>query len=191
MIRFDRFELSPATRQLFREGAPVSLEPQPAALLVLLISRAGELVTHDEIRQHLWGADTHVNYQEGLHYCVRQVRLALGDVARDSRYIETVPRRGYRFRAGLVEAEPVAPLRPPRIRRALVAAALAGLVALGVLVEQRPNRHHDIAVTWVSWAHDLIFLAPSDFPQPDFRALQKPRGSPAVLLDMCTHGFRL
>ena len=99
MIRFDRFELSPATRQLFRDGAPVSLEPQPAALLVLLVTRAGELIAHDEIRQHLWGADTHVNYQEGLHYSVRQVRLALGDVARDSRYIETVPRRGYRFRA--------------------------------------------------------------------------------------------
>ena len=157
MLRFDRFELVPGTRELFRDGAPVSLEPQPAALLVLLATRAGELVTHDEIRQHLWGADTHVNYQEGLHYCVRQIRLALGDVARGSRYVETVPRRGYRFRAGLVEAEPVAPFRPSRIRRALVAAALAGFVAVGVLVEQRPNKHHDIAVAWVSWAHDLIF----------------------------------
>ena len=157
MLRFDHFHLTPETGELFRDGLPVPLEPQPAALLALLAARAGDLVTHDEIRRHLWGADTHVNFQEGLHYCVRQIRLALGDAARDPRYIETVPRRGYRFRARLVEAEPVAPSRPGRRRPALIAAALAAIVALGILLEQRPNRHHDIAVAWVSWAHDLMF----------------------------------
>lgn len=157
MLRFDRFDLAPETGELFRDGMPVPLEPQPAALLVLLVMRAGELVTHDEIRRHLWGADTHVNYQEGLHYCVRQIRLALGDAARDPRFIETVPRRGYRFRPGVVEAEPAVASRRGRLRPALVAAALAAVVALGILVEQRPNRHHDIAVAWLSWAHNLIF----------------------------------
>ena len=135
----------------------MALEPQPAALLVLLATRAGELVTHAEIRQHLWGADTHVNYREGVHYCARQIRLALGDAARAPRYIETVPRRGYRFRAAIIEAEPVASSPPARIRTPLIAAALAVLVVLGFLVEQRPNRHHEMAVAWVSWAHDLIF----------------------------------
>jgi DNA-binding winged helix-turn-helix (wHTH) protein len=157
MLRFDCFELNPESRELFRDGAPVALEPQPAALLVLLAARAGELVTHAEIRLHLWGADTHVNHQEGLHYCVRQVRLALGDAAREPRYIETVTRRGYRFRASLLEAAPIVPSPPVRRRSALIAAAIAAVVALGVLVEQRPNSHHEIAVAWVSWAHDLIF----------------------------------
>jgi DNA-binding winged helix-turn-helix (wHTH) protein len=157
MLRFDCFELILESRELFRDGAPVALEPQPAALLVLLATRAGELVTHDEIRLHLWGANTHVNYQEGLHYCVRQIRLALGDAAREPRYIETVPRRGYRFRAGLFEAEPVDSPRPRWLKPVSIAAAVAAVVALGVLVEQRPNSHHEIAVAWVSWAHDLIF----------------------------------
>ena len=158
MLRFDRFELLPQTGELFLDGAAVALEPQPAALLVLLAMRAGELVTHAEIRQHLWGAGTHVNYQGGLHYCVRQIRVALGDAARDPRYVETVPRRGYRFRARLVEAEPVATSRPRWLKPAVAAAALATAIALGVLMEQQPNNgHHEVAVAWVSWAHDLVF----------------------------------
>ena len=150
MLRFDRFELVPETRELFRDGAPVSLEPQPAALLVLLVTRGRTRLARRD-SQRLWGADTHVNYQEGLHYCVRRVRLALGDVARDSRYIETIPRRGYRFRAGLIKADQLRRAASPDKKGIGRGRPSPGWLRLG-LVEQRPNRHHDIAVTWVSWA---------------------------------------
>jgi len=91
------FEFDPATGEVRRDGTVYRLEPQPAALLALLLSRAGELVPRPEAIRALWGEHTAVNFQEGLDYSVRQIRLALGDRARPPRYVETIPRRGYRF----------------------------------------------------------------------------------------------
>ena len=152
-LRFDRFELDTDTAQLSSQGTPVPLEPQPAALLVLLASRPGELVTHAEIRQRLWGDVTHVNFQEGLHYCARQVRLALGDSARQPRFVQTVPRRGYRF------LPPVPAVSPARrsLRPAWVVAGLVALLAVTAVIEQRPNNHHQVAVALLTRAHDLVF----------------------------------
>ena len=92
-------EFDVASGELRRDGTVTRLEPQPAAVLALLAGRAGDVVTHDEIRRGIWGDETHVNFQDSVHYCVRQVRAALGDRAQDPRFIDTIPRRGYRFRA--------------------------------------------------------------------------------------------
>lgn len=92
----------------------VRLEPQPAALLELLVARAGDLVSHAEIRDGLWGDGRHVAYHAGVHYAVRQVRRAL-DARGPHADIETIPRRGYRLRVESVDAsdaliEPRAPM---------------------------------------------------------------------------------
>jgi hypothetical protein len=82
-------------------------------LLGLLLRNAGRLVTRDEIQQALWDDSTHVDFDQGINQCVRQVRAALDDVADSPRFIETVPRRGYRFIALVTPAESAEPTPPP------------------------------------------------------------------------------
>jgi DNA-binding winged helix-turn-helix (wHTH) protein/TolB-like protein len=95
--RFGVFEFDDRAAVLTRSERPVALEPQPARALALLLSRAGELVTREELRAHLWGGDTHVDFDRGLAYCVGQLRAALGDSADNPRFIQTLPRRGFSF----------------------------------------------------------------------------------------------
>lgn len=97
IYRFGVFEFRPATADLWRDGIRVRLEPQPARALTLLLERAGGLVTRDEMRARLWGDDTTVDFDRGLAYAVGQVRTALGDTADNPRFVQTLPRRGYRF----------------------------------------------------------------------------------------------
>lgn len=103
--RFGQFELDPAAGELRRDGRRRRLQAQPFKLLVLLARRAGTLVTYDDIRAELWGEGTFVEFDQAVHFAVRQIRDALGDSAEQSLYIETVPKRGYRF---------VAPVEPPK-----------------------------------------------------------------------------
>ena len=97
MLRFGSFELDEEAGQLRRDGTVLRLPPQPFRLLVLLVSRPGELITREEIRQQLWGSDTYVDFDQGVNFCVKQVRSVLHDDADRPLYVETVPRRGYRF----------------------------------------------------------------------------------------------
>jgi TolB-like protein/DNA-binding winged helix-turn-helix (wHTH) protein len=83
----------------------VRLQPQPARVLALLVERAGAIVTRDEIRRHVWGDETFVDFERGLNFCIAQIRSALGDAADSPRYVETVPKRGYRFIAPVGEAD--------------------------------------------------------------------------------------
>lgn len=150
-LRFGPFELDVRTSELRRAGLQVKLQRQPARVLELLARQAGELVTRDEIRRQVWGAETFVDFDQGLNFCIRQVRTALGDDAGLPRFVETLPRRGYRFLAATErvyagptpEATPPAespvtpePPRsrddvPPRPRRfVLKLAAAAGVLAL-------------------------------------------------------------
>ena len=95
--RFGIFEFDDRSTVLTRSDRPVPLEPQPARALALLLSRAGDLVSRDELRAHLWGEDTHVDFDRGLAYCVGQLRAALGDTAENPRFVQTLPRRGFKF----------------------------------------------------------------------------------------------
>ena len=95
--RFGLFEFDDRAGILTRSDRPVALEPQPARALALLLSRAGDLVTREQMRAHIWGADTHVDFDRGLAYCVGQLRTALGDSADNPRFIQTLPRRGFNF----------------------------------------------------------------------------------------------
>jgi TolB-like protein/Tfp pilus assembly protein PilF len=97
IIRFGPFQFDLATGELRRSNQRVKLAPQPSNLLIVLADRAGLLVTREDIQQRLWGADTYVDFEQGLNFSIRQIRTALGDDAEHPQFIETLPRRGYRF----------------------------------------------------------------------------------------------
>lgn len=96
-VRFGLFELDSSTGELLRGGAPVRLQHQPARVLGLLVERAGEIVTREDMQHRVWGDATFVDFERGLNFCIAQIRSALGDSADSPRYIETLPKRGYRF----------------------------------------------------------------------------------------------
>jgi DNA-binding winged helix-turn-helix (wHTH) protein/TolB-like protein len=103
--RFGIFEFDDRAAILTRSERPVALEPQPARALSLLLSRAGDVVTREELRAHLWGGDTHVDFDRGLAYGIGQLRAALGDSADNPRFIQTLPRRGFSFIAPVATTE--------------------------------------------------------------------------------------
>jgi TolB-like protein/DNA-binding winged helix-turn-helix (wHTH) protein len=96
-LRFGAFELDPGTAELRKDGTRLRLPPQPLKILSLLASRSGQLVTREEIREQIWGSDTFVDFEQGLNFAINRIRTVLGDDADNPRYIETLPRRGYRF----------------------------------------------------------------------------------------------
>ena len=103
-VHFGPFAFDPSTGDLTSDGAQQRLAPQVAAVLDLLIRRPGEVVTRGELRDALW-PDTTVEFDQGLNFCIRQLRMALSDDAAQPKYIETLPRRGYRFVGQLVPRE--------------------------------------------------------------------------------------
>ncbi|MDZ7638039.1 MAG: winged helix-turn-helix domain-containing protein [Bryobacterales bacterium] len=96
---FEDFQMDLETGELTRGGIAQPLAPQPAKVLALLAGRAGQLVTRESIRQEVWGNDTFVDFEQGLNNCIKAIRKALDDDPDAPRYIQTVPRRGYRFLA--------------------------------------------------------------------------------------------
>jgi DNA-binding winged helix-turn-helix (wHTH) protein/Tol biopolymer transport system component len=97
VIRFAAFELDAASGQLRKGGVALKIHPQPFRVLQFLADRAGQVVTREEIRHCLWGDNTFVDFERGINFCVNQIRAVLGDDAERPRYIETLPRRGYRL----------------------------------------------------------------------------------------------
>lgn len=95
--QFGVFEFDSDSGELRKNGRVSALEPQPAKALALLVLRAGEVVSREEIRDAVWGRDTHVDFDRGLAYCVSQVRSALGDSAENPRFVQTIPKRGFKF----------------------------------------------------------------------------------------------
>jgi TolB-like protein/DNA-binding winged helix-turn-helix (wHTH) protein/Flp pilus assembly protein TadD len=149
LLRFDAFELDLRTAELRKRGIRVRLQGQPVQLLSILLRAAGDLVTREELRGRLWPADTFVDFDHSLHNAIARIREVLGDSAETPRYIETLPRRGYRFIApvemvparrapgGSARADGARRARPVR-RTALVALAAGLCGALGVS-------------TWAAW----------------------------------------
>jgi TolB-like protein/DNA-binding winged helix-turn-helix (wHTH) protein len=112
-LRFGDFEFDPSVYELRHNGTPVRLERQPMDLLILLVERRNQLVSREDIVQRLWDPRVFVDVETGVNTAVRKLRIALGDSAENPRFIETVPRRGYRFVAEVVEESSDAPVRTP------------------------------------------------------------------------------
>jgi DNA-binding winged helix-turn-helix (wHTH) protein len=101
IARFGTFELDPKTGELRKRGVSVHLQEQPFQVLAMLVERAGDLVTRDELRQRLWSDSVFVDFDQALNKAVLKIRLALGDSAESPRFVETLERRGYRFLASV------------------------------------------------------------------------------------------
>jgi DNA-binding winged helix-turn-helix (wHTH) protein len=113
LIRFAVFEVDRDSGELFKQGRKVKLQGQPFELLVALLERAGEVLTREELRQKVWPSDTAGDFDHGLNRAVNKVREALGDSAETPRFIETLPRRGYRFIGSIQEENSVEPTSAP------------------------------------------------------------------------------
>ena len=97
IVRFGTFELDLQEARLTKAGIRVRLQGQPLQILTLLLERSGEVVSREEIRQKLWSDQTFVEFDDALNTAVGKLRAAIGDTAENPRFVETVPRRGYRF----------------------------------------------------------------------------------------------
>jgi DNA-binding winged helix-turn-helix (wHTH) protein len=165
VIRFGLFELDLKAGQLSRNGTKLRLPQQPLQLLAILLERPGEILTRDELRQRLWSSEVFVDFDHGLNKSIQKLRDALGDSATSPRYIETIPRVGYRFiapvRNGSRPLEPevavkidgsasvsVAPPVTPAVaakRRSLwwilaaAVCAVAAIIAIAMYLSGRPH----------------------------------------------------
>jgi TolB-like protein/DNA-binding winged helix-turn-helix (wHTH) protein/tetratricopeptide (TPR) repeat protein len=139
-FRFGAFELDAATGELRKGGLLLKLPPQPLQVLRLLVEHAGQLVTREEIRRCLWKDSTFVDFEHGINFSINQIRGALADNAEKPRYVETLPRRGYRFIAqmhGEEQTHLVAQPKPIRRLRNLIVptvVVLLGVIGAGVLL---------------------------------------------------------
>lgn len=108
LYRFGEFVLDPTSAELRSNGIVARLQPQPLQILLTLLDHAGEVVSREQFRSLLWAEDTYVEFDDGLNHAVRRLRSALSDTAQVPRFIETIPRRGYRFIAPVVVESPEA-----------------------------------------------------------------------------------
>jgi DNA-binding winged helix-turn-helix (wHTH) protein/TolB-like protein len=137
--RFGAFEFDATTNLLRKNGRTTPIEPQPARALALLLARADEVVSKEDLRRAVWGDDTYVDFDRGLAYCLSQVRFALSDSGDNPRFIQTLPRRGYRFIAPVhrdVDATldaPVATLTSHSNKRGVVV-AVAAFIAIAAAI---------------------------------------------------------
>ena len=159
-LRFGVFELDPRAGELRKKGMKIRLQGQPMEILVMLLEHPGETLNREELQNKLWPADTFVDFEQGLNNAIKRLRAALDDDAESPHFIETVPRRGYRFigavnggpgnRAeptALAEAKPDAGDKPchhlTRTRLAVVgllSLAVAAALLLGLNVRGWRNR---------------------------------------------------
>src|SRR5260370_1370577 len=121
VVRFGTFEVNLHSRELRKHGMRIRLEEKPFQILESLLERAGHVVTRRALRERLW-PDTHVSYEHNLNTAVNKLRELLGDSAQSPRFVETLPRLGYRFIAPVVEPEKATAAAAPKMR--LVALSL-------------------------------------------------------------------
>ena len=163
VLRFDGFELDVRASELRKSGVKLRLQGQPIQVLATLLNSPGELVTREQLRAQVWPAETFVDFDHSLHNSIARLREALGDSAGTPRYIETLPRRGYRFigtveRIGTEEtpppvasapssswAVPPVPVRSPL--RGILVAALVLIVAVGAILLLRPSLLFRVSAT--------------------------------------------
>ncbi len=163
VLKFDAFELDVRAAELRKAGVKLRLQGQPIQVLAVLLNSAGKLVTRDELRSQLWSAETFVDFDHSLHNAIARIREVLGDSAENPRYIETLPRRGYRFigaveKVGADESPTLAPNEPPAeapvapVRSGsraipIAVAALLTIVAVTAALKLLPAFSHGAAAT--------------------------------------------
>jgi TolB-like protein/DNA-binding winged helix-turn-helix (wHTH) protein len=134
---FGEYELDCRTGELRRNGNAVKVQQQPAKVLSILVSRAGEVVTREELAEQVWGSDTYVDFEHGLNFAIRKIRSVLEDDPEQPRFVETVPKRGYRFIAAVRNPREAArsPIETPdsRVAQNRVLYATAAILLFGAI----------------------------------------------------------
>jgi DNA-binding winged helix-turn-helix (wHTH) protein/Tol biopolymer transport system component len=172
---FGPFELNPASGELRKSGILIKLQPQPFRLLLLLAERSGTVVTREEIQRCLWTESTFVDFEHGINFSINQIRTALADDADKPRFIETLPRRGYRF---------IAPVQISSNghKATGIAAAISDPEPAPGLYTERPDRRQSHPHSVVYIRPDLEFPKIAPEPQPNTKAKQLAAAAAIVLL---------
>jgi DNA-binding winged helix-turn-helix (wHTH) protein/tetratricopeptide (TPR) repeat protein len=165
IFTFGDFQLDCRVPELNKRGRRVRMPQQPIQILSLLVSAAGEVVTRDELRDGVWTADTHVDFDRGINKAINRLRQVLGDRSERPRFIETVPRRGYRFVAAVTSVSAPARVISPDVREALLKARhFAGKRTVPSLARsldyfrQTIERDPDYAEAWEGLAETHVRL---------------------------------
>jgi eukaryotic-like serine/threonine-protein kinase len=190
LARFGLFAADLEQRVLTKAGLRVKLQDQPFQVLALLLERPGELVTREEFRQKLWSADTFVEFDDGLNTAIKKIRTALGDSADNPRFIETVPRRGYRFLAPVTFpvslTELPSPGQPSSIPSEIV---IASRQQSRVVIEKISSKSN---LAWIGLAVAVAIAGVGGYLYRGRQASQQPSNPVAVQLrpSVAVLGFR-
>jgi len=138
VLRFGVFQFDPRAAELRKKGMKVKLQGQPLDILAILLQRPGETVTREELQRKLWPADTFVDFEQGLNNAMKRLRSALDDDADNPRFVETIPRRGYRFigqleGTGAVIPSPLSSDGPPPKRKRMFGPAILGSLVIALI----------------------------------------------------------
>ena len=181
LIRFEKFEVDLNAGELRKNGQKIRLQEQPFQILAMLFERPGGIVTREEIRQKLWAADTFVDFDHGLNSAVGRLREALNDSAGTPRFIETVPRKGYRFIAQLAEEPQAADTAEPERKRFPRGTIVLTVVGLALLLA--------VQIGWRSQKRGQTSMPPIEFVP--LAGLPGAEEDPAVSPDGHQVAFRL
>ena len=155
-MRFDSFEVNVSSGELSKDGTRIRIQEQPLKVLILLLENAQEVVTREELKAHIWPEDSFGDFDHGVNAAVAKLRIALGDSADNPRYVETIPRRGYRLlvpvegsgpRPRGIQPPPSASVEPPSAHSgrglylglAAVVVCIAGIAIAVVLRRGKPS----------------------------------------------------
>jgi DNA-binding winged helix-turn-helix (wHTH) protein/TolB-like protein len=137
IYKFGVFEFDDETRELRKNGRAAALEPQPGKALAILLARAGDVITREELKDAVWGKDTHVDFDRGIAYCLSQIRTALGDSGDNPRFVQTIPKRGFKFIAPIARGSSETATKRARPANWKIGLAIAGFVLLAILAVTR------------------------------------------------------
>ncbi len=172
IFRFGPYESRPRSRELYKHGAKLKIRQQPLHVLNLLLSRAGDVLTRDELRHQLWSSETFVDFEHSLNTSVKEIRAALGDSAADPRYVETLHKVGYRFIATVEITEPLSialPIRPlPPAPPALPPPAP---VAIDVAIDDPPPLPQVLPSAPTSAHTEILVQSPAQRPSQTWKLL--------------------
>ena len=146
-VRFGTFEFDLSSRELRSNGRRVPLQGQPAHVLALLLSRSGQIVTREELRAAIWNEDTFVEFDTALNVAVNKIRQSLRDSANAPRFVETIPRHGYRF---LADVHPIVPSPAPPVAAPPAPATIAAAI---------PPARRRVAPVWIALAGAIVSIA--------------------------------
>ena len=150
-VRLGPYEANFHTQEFWKEGIRWKLSGQPFQILEMLVSRPGELVTRDELLKRLWPDGTFTDFNHSLNAAIKKLREALSDSADDPKFIETLPRRGYRFIGTIEPPPPKQPESPPEVNAVASAKEQPVLPAASITqgVSKAPSRFPPMALMWV------------------------------------------